>query len=50
AVAITSQINPDDAKVGEVVEQRGNKTEKALLKRGYQFSKTRNGVVAYKEL
>jgi len=50
AVAITAQINPDDAKVREVVEQRGNKTEKALLKRGYRFSKTRNGVVAYKEL
>lgn len=50
AVAITSQINPDDAKIKEVVQQRGNKTEKALLKRGYRFSKTKNGVVAYKEL
>lgn len=50
AVAITSPISPEEAKVGEVVQQRGNKTEKALLKRGYRFSKTRNGVVAYKEL
>lgn len=50
AVAITAQINPDDAKIRDVVQQRGNKTEKALLKRGYRFSKTKNGVVAYKEL
>jgi hypothetical protein len=50
AVAITSSINPDDARIGDVVQQRGNKTEKALLKRGYEFSKTRNGVVAYKEI
>jgi GNAT superfamily N-acetyltransferase len=50
AVAITSQFNPEDANVGEVVRQRGNKTEKALLKRGYRFAKTQNGVIAYKEL
>ncbi len=50
AVAITASINPDDAKIRDVVQQRGNKTEKALLKRGYRFSKTKNGVVAYKEL
>lgn len=50
AVAITSQFNPDDKSVREVVKQRGNKTEKTLLKRGYKFVKTQNGVVAYKEL
>jgi len=48
AVAITSQFNPDEENVGKVMEQRGNKTEKVLMRRGYEFVKTRNGVVAYK--
>ncbi len=48
AVAITSQFNPDEEHVGKVIEQRGNKTEKVLQRRGYKFVKTRNGVVAYK--
>ncbi len=48
ALAITSQFNPDEEHVGKVIEQRGNKTEKVLLRRGYKFVKTKNGVVAYK--
>ena len=47
AVAITSQFNPEEEHVGKVIEQRGNKTEKVLQRRGYKFLKTRNGVVAY---
>ncbi|MEM4272367.1 MAG: hypothetical protein QXH30_02160, partial [Candidatus Bilamarchaeaceae archaeon] len=50
AVAITSQAHLAGESVSEVVKQRGNKTEKALLKRGYSFFKTRNGVIAYKPL
>jgi GNAT superfamily N-acetyltransferase len=50
AVAITSSINPNDEKLGDAMMQRGNKTEKALIRRGYDFSKTPNGVVAYKKL
>ena len=47
AVAITSQFNPEEEHVGKVIEQRGNKTEKVLQRRGYKFIKTKNGVVAY---
>ncbi len=50
AVAITSDAASGEEKVDEVVGRRGNKTERALLKRKYLFSKTRNGVVAYKKL
>lgn len=50
AVAITSQSNPHDENVGDAVKQRGNKTEKALMKKGYKFFKTRNGVIAYRNL
>ena len=50
AVAITSDTVSEEEKVDEVVGRRGNKTERALLKRRYKFSKTRNGVVAYKKL
>ena len=46
-VAITSQFNPEEENVGKVIEQRGNKTEKVLQRRGYRFAKTKNGVVAY---
>jgi hypothetical protein len=50
AVAITSSINPNDSNLGDAMRQRGNKTEKALIRRGYAFSKTQNGVVAYKKI
>lgn len=49
AVAITTSINPE-GEISSVVGQRGNKTEKALLGRGYSFKKTQNGVIAFREL
>jgi len=49
AVTITTPLNPD-SNVDEVIEQRGNKTEKALMKAGYKFYKTRVGVIAVKPL
>ncbi len=50
AVAITSQAQAAGESVSETVRQRGNKTEKALLKKEYKFFKTRNGVIAYRNL
>ncbi len=50
SVAITSQAHPQGENVSEVVRQRGNKTEKALLKKEYKFFKTKNGVIAYRNL
>lgn len=50
AVAITSSIRPNDENLAEAMMQRGNKTEKALIRRGYKFAKTQHGVVAFKKL
>jgi hypothetical protein len=50
AVAITSQAQAAGESVSETVKQRGNKTEKALLKKEYKFFKTKNGVIAYRNL
>lgn len=50
AVAITSTINPNEPKLSEAMMQRGNKTEKVLIRRGYVFAKTPNGLIAFKKL
>ncbi len=49
AVTITTPLNPD-GEVGEVISQRGTKTEKVLMKASYKFYKTRAGVIAVKPL